>query len=59
MARMFIRVFDQSPNEAEPDDEIMNEAEANTHIRVYGPKEIFELVPIRTDVRQVKQEVII
>ena len=59
MVRLFIRVFEHSSNEPEPDDEIMNEAEANAHIRVYGTKDIFELVPIKTDVRQVKQEVIV
>lgn len=59
MVRLFIRVFNHSSNDAEPDDEIMNEEEANAHVRVYGTKDIFELVPIKTDVRQVKQEVIV
>ena len=59
MARYFIRVGDLNTNEPWVDDELLTEKEANESVRAFGPQNIMELVPIKTDVRQVKQEVIV
>ena len=59
MARYFIRVLYMNTNEPWVDNELFTEAEANESVRKHGPQNMMELVPIKTDVRQVKQEVII
>ena len=59
MVRYFIRAGDMHTNEPWVDDELLTEKEANESIRKHGPQHIMELVPIKTNVRQVKQEVIV
>lgn len=59
MARFFIRVYNSDSNEPECDEQVLTEKEANVVLMSEGPSKLRELVPIVTDVRQVKQEVIL
>lgn len=59
MVRYFIRAGDMHTNEPWVDDELLTEKEANVLLAREGKRDLFELVPIKTDVRQVKQEVIV
>lgn len=59
MARFFVKVWFHALNEPDIDDEVLTEKAANALIAREGKRDLFELVPIKTDVRQVKQEVIV
>lgn len=59
MPRFFIRVYNLDSPEPDCDAEVLTEKQANAVLAEEGTKYLMELIPIKTDIRQIKQEVIV